>query len=92
MLLWHVALLHWISVRGSDPRDRGDDPPFHHQAYHEGSGGSGKDIVWGLQMSAGLEAVIEGPTHAVVQRRCEQHAPEPGGEADDGSEGAEDDI
>ena len=56
------------------------------------AGDQAKRLCGGLQLSAGLEAVIEGPTHAVVQRRCEQHAPEPGGEADDGSEGAEDDI
>ena len=43
-----------------------------------------------LQLCAGLEAGIEGATHAVAQRRREQHAMEPRGGTDDWSEGAED--
>ena len=43
-----------------------------------------------LQLCVGLEAGIEGATHAVAQRRRERHMPEPGGEADKGSERAED--
>ena len=43
-----------------------------------------------LQLCAGLEACIEGATHAVAQRRRERHALETGGGVDERNEGAED--
>ena len=43
-----------------------------------------------FQLCAGLEAGIEGATHTVVQRRRDWSIPGPGGRADKGSEGEED--
>ena len=43
-----------------------------------------------LQLCAGIEARIEGGTHAVVQRRRDRHVLELGGGADEGSEEVED--
>ena len=43
-----------------------------------------------LQLCAGIEARIEGGTHAVVQRRRDRHVLELGGGSDEGSEGVED--
>ena len=40
-------------------------------------GGQAKTACWSLQLCAGLEAYIEGETHAVAQRRWERNLQEP---------------
>ena len=51
-----------------------------------------KMVCESIHLCAGIVSRIEETTHAVVQRRHERHVTEPGGGADAGSEGAEDNI
>ena len=54
------------------------------------AGDKGNTACGSLQLYTGLDAGVEGETHAVAQSRRERHVPEPGGGADEESEGAED--
>ena len=54
------------------------------------TGDHAKTACGSLQLCAGLDAGIEGATHAVAQMRPERTAMESGGGVDEGSEGSED--
>ena len=54
------------------------------------AGDQAKAVCGSLQLCAGLLTGVEGVTHAVAQRQQERHAQEPGGRADEGPEGSED--
>ena len=51
------------------------------------AGGQAKTVCRSLQLCAGLEASIEEAAHAVTQSQQEIYVPEPGGRAEEGSEG-----
>ena len=54
------------------------------------AGNQAKTACKSLQLCAGLDSRIKRETHVVEQRRRERTAPDPGGGADEGSEGSED--
>ena len=53
------------------------------------AGDQAKTAFGSLKLCVGLEAVIEGADHSVVQRRQGRHAPDPEEGAEEASEGAE---